>query len=148
MKLETMSLDLFQRLWRLWQQEAMSDEFRGPDPFQFMLCESDDVPWYMVDGTVFVLHKIRPNWDAQLLSLNIHHAKRKESREELGNIMDEYGLHHLVTSIPQPVRRTTRAFHRLGFKMEGRIRDATSFNGQLEDLDILGIKPEDLQDAS
>ncbi len=142
-----MSKSLFQDLWRLWQAEALADEFRGVDPFQFMLCESEDVPWYQIDESVIILWKLREGWDAEMLTLNLHQADRDKVIPELHSIFDEYALQHLTASVPQPIRKTCRALHRLGFSMEGRIRDATVYEGILQDVDVLGIRKNEIPNS-
>jgi len=138
MKIETMSMDLFRQLWDWWDMESLSDDLKGHDPFKYMLCETEDIPWYLVDNTVFVVYKIRPGWDAEMLTLNLPRVDRVRGLQEINNIFREYDLQRITLPLPHPVRKTARAAHRLGFKMEGRLKDATTFEGIFQDLDLFG----------
>lgn len=147
MKIETMSMDLFRQLWELWEKESLADELKGEDPFKYMLCETDDAPWYMVDETVFVLYKLRPGWDAEMLTLNLPKVNRKQGFKEIANIFEEHGLQRITLPIPQPIRKTTRAANRLGFKMEGRLKDAVIYESIFSDLDIYGAHKSEFLEA-
>jgi hypothetical protein len=142
MKIETMSMDLFRKLWDLWSTEPLSDEMKGQDPFRYMLCETDDIPWYLVDDTVFVIYKLRPGWDAELLTLNLHRVPRDKGFNELQQIFADFELQRLTLPVPYTIKKTKRAAHRLGFRMEGKLRDATVYEGIFQDLALLGAHRE------
>jgi len=142
-----MPMDLFRQLWRWWEDEPLSDELKGQDPFRYMLCETDDVPWYLVDDTVFVVYKLRPGWDAEMLTLNLHKVDRSLGYQELHNIFSEYDLQRITLPVPHPIRKTARAAHRLGFTMEGRLRDATFYEGIFQDLDLFGAHRSGYEDS-
>lgn len=147
MKIENMSMDLFRQLWDWWSAEALSDEMKGQDPFKYMLCETDDIPWYLVDSTVFVVYKLRPGWDAEMLTLNLDKVNRDRGVEEINNIFLEHELQRITLPVPHPVRKTARAAHRLGFKMEGRLHNATFYEGIFQDLDLFGAHREAFADG-
>ena len=141
MKIESMTPELQGKLWDLWQQEQpnMTPELQKPDAFLYLLSQTDDSDWWIVDNTVLIFDKIVEGWQAELIPLGLDRVNRKRGVEELQTAMEEYDLQRLTFFMPRPVRKLNRAAHRLGFRTEGVMKNATFFEGTFADLSIYGL---------
>ena len=149
MKLKEMSLPLAQELMKWWVDtgNARVDEAKNPDVMYRMLFEDGaNTQFYSIPGVLLILTNIKPGSSGVLYEMGVldEEYDGKEAKNALINIVREYSLKRLTFACPSCVNAYSGKLKALGFKFEGRMKFAATYNGKLADIDIYGfysIKP-------
>jgi len=81
---------------------------------------------------------ISPRYDAPAVSV----GKRRFLSELFDRAFVHYGVRRLTGWIPSNRRAAQRLARCMGFKHEGRLRDAAQTKGRVQDVDIFGLTKE------
>lgn len=72
---------------------------------------------------------------------------RDAMRPVWGMVFEEHAVRRVTSCVPSSRRRTCKALAALGFRLEGRLRNAAKIvDREPEDLMLFGMIPEDLED--
>lgn len=149
MKITEMSLPLAQELMKWWVDtgEARVDEAKNPDVMYRMLFQDGAMTqFYTIPGVLFILTSINTGASGILYEMGVLNEEydAKEAKNELISIVREYDLNRLTFACPSCVTAYSGKLKALGFKFEGRMKFAATYNGKLSDIDLYGfysIKP-------
>ncbi len=152
MKITNMPEAFFKELKIQWEKnsELMPDNERHIDNLLYLLTsDGGDSQWYVLPDTdvVFYIRNVIPGVSAVFFALNLDTAEPVDAKEEIKGIMREFDLRRLTYAVPAPVLTTLRAAQRIGFWPEGRMKDATLYNGGYADVDILGFYRAEVEDG-
>lgn len=153
MKVTNMPEPFFRELQVQWEknQEAMADVDRSTDNLRYLLTsDGGDSQWYVLPDTdvVFYLRNVVPGVSAIFYALNLEQANPEVAKSEIRDIMREFDLRRLTLALPAPVLSLARVAQRLGFWPEGRMKDATLYNGDYTDVDIFGFYRSEVEEGS
>ncbi len=153
MKITNMPEGFLKELVIQWEKNSplMPDADRPVDSLYYLLAsDSGASQWYVLTpdtDVVFYLRGVIPGVSAVFAALNLGDANASLVKTELREIMREYDLRRLTLTVPAPVVEITRIAQSLGFWPEGRMKDATVYNGEYTDLDILGFYRSEVEDG-
>ena len=148
MKITEMNLDLAKKLMNWWIEtgDARVDEAKDPDMLYNSFFDNGVTQFYTVPGALLMATNINPTAGAILYELGLLGESYDvvEVKNELISIVREYDLKRLTFACPSCVNAYSNILKPLGFKFEGRMKFAGTYNGKLCDIDLYGfysVKP-------
>ena len=136
------------QLGEMWEVEApmMADYERDPANLQFLLAGDPErgIPagteWYIVSpATIFYVHSVRPGHNAMFGVLGSQGLEDHEGAKALKFIARDLGVRRITWSVPSSVVDLVGVGTRMGFTVEGTMKDGTIYNGEFTDLNVLGF---------
>ena len=143
-----MNLDLAKKLMNWWIEtgDARVDEAKDPDMLYNSFFDNGLTQFYCVPEALLMVTNINKGSSGILYELGILEGKYdvKELKDELISVVREYDLKRLTFACPSCVNAYSNILKPLGFKFEGRMKFAGTYNGKLCDIDLYGfysVKP-------
>jgi len=131
-------LNLIQTLWDAETSQRL-DPARPPEALDYLIQYDPTSQWYMAGRAIFILTGIT-GLNGNLMALNLLQVDRDEARADMLMMMERCGLRRLSTTVPVSQKEVRDAWKGLGFRVEGRARDAGVIDGHFIDVWFLGIR--------
>lgn len=139
------------RAWDISQKEQ-PEEMRSRDVLDFLLKEHEGTFWYYgpTEHSFFYVNEVVPGRQAVLHAISSDGAiamrDRAKVQKILLSILKDLAIHRLSVAIPAPMQAVRAAAGDLGFKYEGRLREAAQMQGDWVDVVVFGFLERDAKD--
>ena len=149
MRMGELTLEKYNLLREAWFQNSknMADDDRPVDVLDYLLFQDGGTTWYEMPEhfTWLYVRNVTPGRSADFHALNLdgwNAVSDIRTYPFVLELMQDQGVHRLSMALPAPAVDVIEASKTLGFRVEGRMREAAVMNGRYVDALILGLVPE------
>ena len=127
-----------------WQANAlnMADDDRPLARLETLLYNTPQTVWYQGPGRSWIYFTgVLPNVGAYMHALNLDGWAAVDVplvRKILLGAVQDYNIHRLTIALPEPAKAIQKAAQKLGFRLEGTMRESCIYNEKHVDVQILG----------
>lgn len=145
MKVDTLTNEVAAEIEAAWTRswKNQPDYARDWSYVAWLLTQSD-MQLYRLEGhrSWIYLTNITPGVEATMHALNLEGQGGVDppaARQEILNAMREFNLHRLTVTIPAAFHKLNAATKKLGFRREGKMREAAVYDGKYVDMNVYGL---------
>lgn len=145
MKVETLTNEVAAEIEAAWLRSwSHQPDYAKDWAYVAWLLTQSDMQLYRLDGhsAWIYLTDITPGVEATMHALNLEGqagVDRPAARKEILSAMREFNLHRLTVTIPAAFHKLNAATKELGFRREGKMREAAIYDGKYVDMNVYGL---------
>jgi len=152
-RITRMTDEAYLKIVEAWHKNSsrMCDPDKRLEVLDYRLFNDGQTQWYQGPGQSWMyISEIVPGGNANFHALNLDGQAAVQVevvRLILKEMFVENDLRRMSIILPSPLVKIAHAAQQLGFKHEGRMRDAAMYGGRLVDAEIFGMTHIDIDDG-